>query len=84
MNAIRALPNAPLGVSLSKASLAAFGSRLVSQATKAATTVANAEPMMKATASSTRLPRSRKFLNPVMGCSCSGRLFDRCGGRPAR
>ncbi len=33
---------------------------------KALTTAANAVPMMNATASSTRLPRRRKFLKPVM------------------
>ena len=36
-------------------------------ATVAVTTVAKAVAMMKATASSTRLPRRMKFLKPVMG-----------------
>ena len=44
-------------------------------ATVAVTTLANAVPMTKATASSMRLPRRMKFLNPDMLCSFC--VYDR-------
>src|SRR4051794_38965676 len=48
----------------------------MSRLTVASTTAAKAVAMMNATASSTRLPRSRKFLNPVM----AGRLVGQGEG----
>src|SRR5512133_1972813 len=48
----------------------------MSTSTVAVTTVANAAAMTNATASSTRLPRRMKFLNPVMTCLPRGRPGD--------
>src|SRR4029077_17248170 len=48
----------------------------ISRSTVALTTAAKASAMMRATASSTRLPRRVKFLNPDMDILLSGRPGD--------
>ncbi len=48
-------------------------------AVNASTTFAKAPPMMKATASSTKLPRIRKSLKPFIGFLSRGRRWPRIG-----